>query len=87
MKTTIKSHKEFCEMAKEYKKSLKKINLKIEESTDKSKLTILRSISVNLKECIKELENYYKEDYWRNEKITMNSRKAIKIYFNSSEQE
>ena len=82
MVTQTQSHEEFCKIAKNYKSSLKKINKKITEITDKSDLTILNSMARDLKESIQELENYYKGSYWRSEKITMNARKAAKMYFN-----
>lgn len=83
MITKVKSHKEFLEVAKTYKCSLKKINSKINNAEDISQLATLKSMARDLKESIKELENYYKKNYWRNEKLTMNSRKAVKIYFNN----
>lgn len=79
----MKGHKEFCRISRSYKTSLKKITSKIEKTEDKSEVTILKSMARDLKESIKELENYYKRDYWRSEKITMNSRKAVKVYFNN----
>ncbi len=89
------AYEKLIEISKEYKKSLKDIEIKINEkqmqlreNKDKvldNDLKIMRSIERDLKENIKELENYYKNSYWRNEKITMNARKSIKIYFNVKE--
>ena len=85
MVTQIESHKEFKEISKEYRFSLKKINAKLKQTTDSSERTILNSMARDLKESIQELENYYKGSYWRSEKITMNVKKAAKSYFNNVE--
>lgn len=52
--------------------------LSIEE---KEKLKMAREILRNLEEQKHEEENYYKKNYWRNEDLTMNSRKSRKQFF------
>jgi DNA repair ATPase RecN len=41
----------------------------------------LKRMKTELQEVVKEVLNYYKRAYWRNESLGMNEQKAITIYY------